>query len=67
MARLSRYFLNHGFMLAPYGMGNLSTEIDEADIARLATTLRDGLHALQRNTDDEAFGPDLNSGASTHG
>jgi glutamate-1-semialdehyde 2,1-aminomutase len=67
MARLSRYFLNRGFMLAPYGMGNLSTAIDEADIARLATVLRDGLRALQRNTDDEEFGPDLNSGASTHG
>ena len=54
MARLNSYFLNHGFMMAPYGMGNLSTALVEADIIRFADVLRDGLRDLLRNTDDEA-------------
>ena len=52
--RLNSYFLNHGFMMAPYGMGNLSTALVEDDIIRFADVLRDGLRDLLRNADDEA-------------
>ena len=54
MARLNRYFLNHGFRMASYGMGNLSTVITEDDVNHLASVLRDGLEDLSRNVDDEA-------------
>lgn len=54
MARLNRYFLNHGFMLAPYGMGNLSTEVVEDDVIRFAEVLRDGLCDLRRNANEGA-------------
>lgn len=54
MARLNRFFLNHGFMMAPYGMGNLSTALVEADINRLAEVLRDGLRDQLRNADEQA-------------
>jgi glutamate-1-semialdehyde 2,1-aminomutase len=54
MARLSRYLLNHGVLMAPYGMGNLSTAITEGDVDELARVMRDGLEDLARNVDDEA-------------
>ena len=41
-------------MMAPCGMGNLSTALVEADIIRFADVLRDGLRDLLRNADDEA-------------
>ncbi len=54
MARLGRFFLNNGVLLAPYGMGNLSTVLTAADVAHLARVLRDGLEDLARNTADAA-------------
>lgn len=54
MGRLSRYLLNHGVMMAPYGMGNLSTVHTEDDVDHLAGALRDGLEDLFRNVEEEA-------------
>ena len=49
MALLSRYFLNHGIMMAPYGMGNLSTATTDDDIDCLAQVLQGGLRDIARS------------------
>ena len=54
MARLSRYFINHGIRMAPYGMGNLSTVTTEEDVEFLVRVVREGLESLLRNVEDEA-------------
>ena len=54
MARLSRYLLNHGVMMAPYGMGSLSTVHTEDEVDYLAGALRGGLEDLFRNVEEEA-------------
>ena len=48
MVRLNRYFLNHSFMMAPYGMGNVSTALVGAHV------IQDGLCDLLRNSDKQA-------------
>lgn len=45
MMRLNCYFLNHGPMMVPYGMGNVSTALVGA---------RDGRCDLLRNADKQA-------------
>ena len=54
MARLSRHVLNHGIMMAPYGMGNVSTVHTDGDLDHLAGVVRDGLVELFRNVEEEA-------------
>ena len=54
MARLSRHVLNHGIMMAPYGMGNVSTVHTDEDVDHLAGVVRDGLVELFRNVEEEA-------------
>jgi len=54
MARLSRYLLNHSFMMAPYGMGIPPAALVEANVIRFSKVLRHGLRDLQRNADEQA-------------
>lgn len=45
---LSEYLLDHGFLLAPTGMGNISTVVDEKDVDRLSETVLAGLREISR-------------------
>ncbi|MSO93696.1 MAG: aspartate aminotransferase family protein [Rhodospirillales bacterium] len=48
VAALSEYLLDHGFLLAPTGMGNISTVVGEADVDRLSETVLAGLREISR-------------------
>jgi glutamate-1-semialdehyde 2,1-aminomutase len=48
LAALVDYLLDNGILIAPSGMGNVSTAMTEADVDRLAETVLAGLRELSR-------------------